>query len=137
MKAPPGAAPELVCNTCTRRLVAIAYRRAPWFRLLREPLRWGMRLWVRRLGLDTGIYVVRSASCADCNRFYKNVLKENSAAFCRLHARLNPVFDALIVRILGEAEVARARDHAQAAVMGEALPFGGEEEAARDGWSKI
>ena len=100
MKAPPGAAPELVCNTCTRRLVAIAYRRAPWFRLLREPLRWGMRLWVRRLGL-------------------------------------NPVFDALIVRILGEAEVARARDHAQAAVMGEALPFGGEEEAARDGWSKI
>ncbi len=40
-----------LCNTCTLKLVAIAYRRAPWFRLCREPLKFGMRLlsWIYRV----------------------------------------------------------------------------------------
>jgi len=40
-----------VCNTCTLKLVAIAYKRKPIFRLFREPLKIGMRIlsWLYRI----------------------------------------------------------------------------------------
>lgn len=52
-----------VCNTCTIRLVRTAYQRAPWFRLVREPLRLALRglAWLHRI--DPAAYAVRTA-CA-------------------------------------------------------------------------
>ncbi len=54
---------DAVCNTCTLKLVSIAYRRAPLFRLMREPLKTGMRVlaWVYRMNPNE--YVVRTRNC--------------------------------------------------------------------------
>ncbi|MEI6128027.1 MAG: hypothetical protein WCQ99_15880, partial [Pseudomonadota bacterium] len=91
-----------VCNTCTLKLVSIAYGRAPWFRLFREPLRLGMRFlsWIYRV--NPGEYEVRTPHCLDCVRFYKVALKEQSGLFRRMHDLCNPVFDALLERIVTE-----------------------------------
>ncbi len=58
-----------VCNTCTLKLVSIAYRRAPWFRLFREPLRLGMRFlsWIH--SVNPSEYEVRTPDCFGCIRF--------------------------------------------------------------------
>ena len=65
-----------VCNTCTLKLVALAYRRAPWFRLLREPLKLGMRFLASIYRVDPRDYQVRTPACYACIRFYKVALKE-------------------------------------------------------------
>jgi len=58
-----------VCNTCTLNLVNIAYRRAPLFRVVREPLKLGMRFlsWAHRV--DPAEYEVRAPHCYGCIRF--------------------------------------------------------------------
>lgn len=104
-----------VCNTCTIRLVRIAYQRAPWFRVVREPLRLGMRslAWLHRI--DPAAYLVRTESCHGCMRFYKVALKEQSALFRWLNDRVNPAFDALLARIVTAEEVREAKAHAREA----------------------
>ncbi len=108
-----------VCNTCTLKLVTIAYQRRPLFRLLREPLKAGMRLlcWVHRV--DPREYVVRTASCYGCIRFYKTSLKEKSPLFRFLHDRMNPLFDSLLERIVTEEEIRNAKTFARSASAGE------------------
>ncbi len=104
-----------VCNICTVRLVEMAYRRAPWFRLAREPLKAGMRLMAFAHRLDLDVYEVRSPECYGCMRFYKAALKEKSGLFRWLNGLVNPPFDALIERILTEEEVQLARAYARRA----------------------
>lgn len=100
------------------KLVTIAYRRAPWFRLLREPLKLGMRCLSRIHHTDTAEYKVRTPACYNCIRFYKVALKEKSAAFRWLHRWLNPVFDYFLERIVTGEELRRAKTYAQAASQG-------------------
>ncbi|MCU0501326.1 MAG: nitroreductase [Anaerolineae bacterium] len=102
-----------MCNTCTIRLVRIAYARAPWFRLVREPLRWGMRglAWFHRI--DPAEYAVRTQSCYGCMRFYKVALKEKSALFRWLNDRVNPAFDALLEHVVTAEEVQEAKAYAR------------------------
>jgi hypothetical protein len=106
-----------VCNTCTIRLVRIAYQRAPWFRLVREPLRLGMRglAWFHRV--DPAEYEVRTENCYGCVRFYKVALKEKSALFRWLNDRVNPRFDALLERIVTAEEVREAKAYAREATI--------------------
>lgn len=108
-----------VCNICTVRLVEMAYRRAPWFQLVREPLKVGMRLMAFAYRIDPDVYEVRSPDCYGCMRFYKVALKEKSGLFRRLNGLVNPHFDALIERILTEEEVQLAQAYARAAMSGE------------------
>jgi hypothetical protein len=108
-----------VCNICTVRLVEMAYRRAPWFRLVREPLKAGMRLMAFAHRIDPNAYEVRSLECYGCMRFYKVALKEKSGLFRRLNGLVNPHFDALIEHILTEEEVQLAQAYARAAMSGE------------------
>ncbi|MBN2548836.1 MAG: hypothetical protein JXB15_06750 [Anaerolineales bacterium] len=115
----PPARKNAVCNTCTIQLVNAAYRRAPWFRLVREPLKAGMRLMALLYRVDPGEYEVRTPSCYGCMRFYKVALKEKSGLFCWLNGLVNPHFDALIERILTEEEVQLAQAYARAAMSGE------------------
>jgi hypothetical protein len=115
---PPKSGREAVCNTCTIRLVRLAYQRAPWFRLVREPLRLGMRVMAAWHRIDPNEYEVRSQGCYGCMRFYKNALKGESAAFRWLNGRVNPLFDAVLERIVSPAEVQEAKAHARAAVAG-------------------
>lgn len=112
-----------VCNICTIKLVTLAYQRAPWFRVVREPLRLAIQALARWHRVDADDYVVRTANCYGCLRFYKTALKERSAAFRWLNSRVNPVFDALIEKIVSPAEIGEAKGYAQAAtVVGDASP---------------
>jgi len=104
-----------VCNTCTIKLVAIAYRRAPWFRVVREPLRFGMRLWAWVYRIDPSEYDVRTPACYGCIRFYKSALKERSHIFRFLNDRINPLFDALMNRIVTTEEIQQAKVYARQA----------------------
>lgn len=112
----------VVCNTCTLKLVSIAYRRAPWFRLFREPLRLGMRVlsWIYRV--NPSEYEVRTPHCFGCIRFYKIALKEKSGLFRRMNGLVNPFFDTLLERIVTEEEVKQAKTYAKAATDGEIIP---------------
>lgn len=108
-----------VCGTCTLKLVTIAYKRAPWFRLLREPLKTSMRFLARVHQVDTGEYVVRTPACYNCIRFYKVALKEKSAVFRYLHRWANPLFDYLLAEIVTREELDQSKSYAQAATNGE------------------
>ena len=107
-----------VCNHCTYKLVAIAYQRAPWFRLFREPLLLGMRLlsWIHHV--DAREYYVRTLGCYRCIRFYKTALFGKSATFGWLHNRINPVFNKLIASIVNDEERKQAKVYADAASEG-------------------
>lgn len=105
----------LACGTCTLRLVSLAYARAPWFRLLREPLRAGMVALSRAHGIDVSAVPVRVEACRGCIRLHKSLLKERSPLFRALNRLANPVFDALLLRIVGPAAVREAKEHARAA----------------------
>jgi len=54
-----------VCNTCTLKIVAIAYKRKPFFRFFREPLKTGMRIlsWSYRINPEE--YKVRTPPAED------------------------------------------------------------------------
>ena len=107
-----------VCNHCTYKLVAIAYKRAPWFRLFREPLLVGMRwlVWIHRVNAKE--YRVRTPGCYQCIRFYKTALFGKSSSFRWLHNRLNPIFNKLIARIVTDDERKRAKVNADTASEG-------------------
>ncbi|MBI2303148.1 MAG: nitroreductase [Chloroflexi bacterium] len=100
------------CNTCTIQLVRIAYLRAPWFRVLRGPLKWGMMAlgWLYRV--DPRAYAVPIEGCVGCLRFTKTELRERSAMFRWLNARINPLFDRILESIVTPDEVAEAKRYA-------------------------
>lgn len=108
-----------VCNTCTIRLIKIAYQRAPWFRLVREPLKWGMRILTFIHQINPSEYEVRTRGCYGCIRFYKTALKEKSGLFRFFNDRINPLFDAMIEQIVSPAEIQDAKGHARAAMAGQ------------------
>ena len=107
-----------VCNHCTYKLVAIAYKRTPWFPFFREPLILGMRwlTWIHRV--DAKDYLVRTPGCYQCIRFYKTALFGKSASFRWLHNRFNPIFNKLIAGIVTEEERKQAKVYADAASEG-------------------
>ncbi len=111
--------PAPPCGTCTIRLVDLAYQRAPWFRLVREPFRVGMLALSRLHGIDPTTYAVRTEACRGCLRFTKAVLKDRSALFRLLNRVVNPFFDAILERIVGAQAVADAKEHARRATAGE------------------
>ena len=113
---------KAVCHTCTLRLITLAYRRAPLFRLVREPLKWGMRglAWMHRI--DPMEYEVRTPACYGCIRFYKTALKDKSALFRRLNRLINPLFDAVLEQLVTGAEIQQAKAYAQAATVGAVSP---------------
>ncbi|MBE0558102.1 MAG: hypothetical protein IH628_12790 [Proteobacteria bacterium] len=116
-----------LCNTCTLRLAAIAYRRTPWFRLCREPLTLGMRFLSFLYRVNPAEYEVRTPRCFGCIRFYKTALKERSGLFRRMNDLINPLFDSLLERIVTEEEMKQAKTYARAASAGEIAPEEAEE----------
>jgi hypothetical protein len=122
MTTNPNVKKSVVCNTCTLKLVAIAYRRAPWFRLFREPLKLGMRFLSWTCRVNPSENDVRTPACYGCIRFYKGALKEKSGLFRLMNDRFNPLFDALLERIVTEEEIRQAKTYARAASNGEVMP---------------
>lgn len=68
--------------------------------------------------IDPEEYEVRSPACFGCLRFQKLALKEKSALFRRLNALVNPLFDALLAKIVTEEEMRQATVHASQAMSG-------------------
>ena len=106
------------CNICTRQLVEIAYSRAPWFRLIREPLVLGMKTLGTWHGIDAEEYHVYTDDCRGCLRFTKSELKKRSLLFSSLNRAINPIFDRILESIVGKAEVATANRYAREATQG-------------------
>jgi hypothetical protein len=104
-----------ICTTCTIRLVKTCYHRAGWFRIVREPLRYGMVIMGRIYGVKHNDYRVKSEECKGCVRFIKTGLKEKSSIFRFLNGIINPVFDRIIETIVSEQEVLEAKKHAREA----------------------
>ena len=101
------------CNTCTRELVELAYKQSFWFRFLREPLKFIMRWWVIIFRIDLKPYQINSIYCKNCNRMYKNALKDNSKLFVKLNNIVNPYFDKKIENILGKQAINNAKQKAK------------------------
>lgn len=106
------------CSTCTLHLVALAYRRAPWFRLIREPLVFGMKAMARLYRVDAGIYEVRSSVCLGCPRFLKLALKEQSVLFRWANEWINPLFDHLLYHLVSVEEIQNGKSFASKATGG-------------------
>lgn len=122
MTSMPIAPKNAVCSTCTLKLVSIAYRRAPLFRLLREPLKGGMRAMAWLYRVHTEEYVVRTPACYGCIRFYKLALKERSAIFRAINSLINPIYDRLLLRIITRQELEEAQAYARQATAGDVEP---------------
>ena len=103
------------CKICTIRLEQLCYQRAWWFRLFREVLASGIRLFAIAYGIRADRHPVRSAMCYRCLRFRKNTLKEHSALFNWLDGYLNPFFNRVRDSLLTEDEKNYARQLAQRA----------------------
>ena len=106
-----------MCTTCTIILVKTAYDRAPWFRIVREPLRCGMVIMGYLYDVNPDDYLVKSDGCRNCVRFIKTGLKEKSALFRFLNGIINPVFDSIMETIVSEEEVLEAKKHAKEATL--------------------
>lgn len=117
-----------VCGTCTIQLVRLAYRRAPWFCLVREPLRLGMVLMGKWHRIDPRQYRVYTQGCYGCVRFTKTALKEESASFRWLNERANPVFDRILETIVTKEEVSEAKRFAH-----QSTQLAGEDAVAKAG----
>ena len=107
-----------VCNTCTLKLVAIAYKRKPIFRLFREPLKISMRILSWLYHIKSEEYEVRTSSCRGCIRFYKIALKGRSRIFRWLNNKVNPLFDRILESIVTEEELMKAKDYGKLAING-------------------
>ncbi len=104
-----------ICTTCTIILVKTAYDRAPWFRIVREPLRFGMVIMGKLHGVNSDDYLVKSDGCRGCVRFIKTGLKEKSSLFRILNGIINPVFDHILETIVTREEVLEAKRYAREA----------------------
>jgi hypothetical protein len=108
------------CGMCTFKCAMIAYRRAPWFRLVREPMLLGMRYFafIHHVEPQVKNFPFPTASCNKCIRFYKTVLFQKSTSFRWLHGRVNPIFNYFMDRIVTQEERKQARSYALAASAG-------------------
>ena len=113
---------QIKCNTCTLKLVEIAYKRKPLFRIFREPLKISMKIFSKIYRINPEEYEARTPSCRGCIRFYKVALKEKSKVFSFLNKLINPLFDKIIESIVSEDELSQSKEYAEKAVKGEVLP---------------
>lgn len=101
------------CNTCTWRLVRLCYGRAPWFRLVREPVVLGMRVMAWWHDIERGRGRRGHPDCDGCVRYMKDRLKRESSAFRWLNSRINPLFNRIRDSIVTKEEVEDARRFAR------------------------
>ena len=102
-------APTASCKICTIRLETLCYQRAWWFRVFREILASGIRVFAIVYLIRPKDGLARSPMCFKCIRFRKNALKERSALFNWLGSYLNPMFNRVRDSLLTAEESENAR----------------------------
>jgi len=102
-------APTASCKICTIRLETLCYQRAWWFRIFREILASGIRVFAIAYLIRPKDYLARSPMCFKCIRFRKNALKERSSLFNWLDSYLNPMFNRVRDSLLTVKELDDAR----------------------------
>ncbi len=114
---PQGLSP-VTCTNCALLLIRRCYAKHWCFRLVREPMVWGMRILARWHGIDARSHAVRNQECHGCVRFMKAELEEKSSAFCFLNKFIGPWFRTFRDSMLTQAELDEAKRHARE-MMGE------------------
>ncbi len=102
-------APTASCKICTIRLETLCYQRAWWFRIFREILASGIRVFAIAYLIRPKDYLARSPMCFKCIRFRKNALKRRSSLFNWLDSYLNPMFNRVRDSLLTVKELEDAR----------------------------
>jgi hypothetical protein len=110
---------QTICRMCTIRLEQLCYQRAWWFRVFREVLAMGVRLFALARRVRPERYPGRSAFCHNCLRFRKNALKMQSPLFRWLDSHINPLFNRARDSLLTAEELEQARQFARRAADGE------------------
>ncbi len=103
----------VVCRNCALLLIRKCYGKHWWFRFIREPLVWGMRIMAWWHGIDARSHAVRNQECYGCVRFMKAELEEKSPAFRFLNDRIGPLFRTMRDSMLTRAELDEAKRHAR------------------------
>jgi hypothetical protein len=103
----------VVCKNCALLLVRMCYGKHWWFRLVREPLVWGMRILAWRNGIDARKHGVSNPECHGCVRFMKAELEEKSPTFRFLNDLVGTWFCDFRNSMLSQAQLDEAKRHAQ------------------------
>ena len=103
----------IVCKNCALLMVRLCYGRHWCFRLVREPLVWGMRILAFWNGIDARSHVVNNPECHGCVRFMKAELEEKSRTFRFLNDLIGQRFSALRNAMLTQQELDEAKRHAK------------------------
>lgn len=106
----------IVCKNCALRLAMWCYERHWWFRLIREPLVFGMRMlaWWNRI--DARRHAVQNPECYGCIRFMKAELEEKSPTFRFLNGLIGIKFSKLRDSMLTYQELDEAKSYAREAM---------------------
>jgi hypothetical protein len=103
----------IVCKNCALLMVRLCYGKHWWFRLVREPLVWGMRILALWNGIDARSHVVSNPECHGCVRFMKAELEEKSPTFRFLNGLIGQKFGDLRNAMLTQEELDEAKQHAK------------------------
>ena len=103
----------VVCKNCVILLIRRCYGKHWWFRSVREPLVWGMRILAWWNGIDARRHAVSNPECHGCVRFMKAELEEKSPAFRILNGRIGPWFRTMRDSMLTQAELDEAKRYAR------------------------
>lgn len=103
---------SIVCKNCALLLVRRVYGKHWWFRLIREPLVFGMRILAWWNNIDARSHGVSNAECHGCVRFMKAELEEKSPFFRFLNGYIGPWFKTTRDSKLTQEELDEAKRHA-------------------------
>lgn len=103
----------VICNNCALLLIRVCYGKHWWFRLLREPLIFGMRILAWCNGIDARRHAVGNPECHGCVRFMKAELEEKSPTFIFLNNYIGPRFRLVRDTMLVQEDFNNAKRHAR------------------------
>lgn len=99
------------CKNCANRLAKWCYEKHPWFRMIREPFVFGLRMMAVVYRIEARARV-KNKECEACIRYMKNELQRKSMLFRFLNRTIGKGISKLRDHMLTEDEVKRAKQYA-------------------------
>jgi hypothetical protein len=101
----------IMCKNCANRLAKWCYKKHPWFRVIREPFVFGLRMMAAMYQIKARPHV-KNKECEECIRYMKNELQRKSMLFCFLNRTFGKWISKFRDHLLTEDEVKRAKQYA-------------------------